>query len=292
MQLGGPVPDWLLSGAAIATVFTVMFHLGMAIVLDDFRQAARQPGLLLKGLFAVLIGVPALALVVVRCFDLPHPVEVGILLMAISPGAPVVLRRTLKAGGDRALAPALQLAVAGLAIISMPLWIVGLDEVYQSSATVDPRHLARQVLVLQLLPLALGMLVRHLNPARAVWISARLGPLAAVLLVIVVILALYASWHLVIGAGWSAILAIVILTLLALALGHLLGGPAASTRTVLASLSAGRNPGLALIVAAFNGAAPGVIATILAYLFVSALTAIPYLAWRRRLAAKSGVAVG
>jgi BASS family bile acid:Na+ symporter len=163
--------------------------------------------------------------------------------------------------------------------------------VYQSSATVDPRHLARQVLMLQLLPLSLGMLVRHLNPIRAAWISARLGRLAAVLLVAVVMLALFASWHLVIGAGWQAVLAIMMLTLLALALGHVLGGPAVATRTSLASVSAGRNPGLALLVAAFNGAAPGVIATILAYMFVSALTAIPYLIWRRRVAAKSGAVV-
>ena len=28
MHLGGPVPDWLLFGAVIATVFAVMFHLG------------------------------------------------------------------------------------------------------------------------------------------------------------------------------------------------------------------------------------------------------------------------
>jgi BASS family bile acid:Na+ symporter len=291
MLLGGPVPDWLLSSAVIATVFTVMFHLGMAIVPDDFRQAARRPGLMLKGLFAVLIGVPVLALVVVRCFDLPRPVEIGIMLMAIAPGAPVVLRRTLNAGGDRAFTPALQVAVAGLAIFSMPLWILGLDEVYQSSATVDPRHLARQVLMLQLLPLSLGMLVYHLSPVRAAWISARLGRLASVLLVAVVMLALFASWHLVIGAGWQAVLAIMMLTLLALALGHVLGGPAVATRTSLASVSAGRNPGLALLVAAFNGAAPGVIATILAYMFVSALTAIPYLIWRRRVAAKSGAVV-
>ena len=129
----------------------------------------------------------------------------------------------------------MQVAVAGLAIFSMPLWIIGLDEVYQSNVTVDPLHL-------------------------------------------------------VIGVGFGCA-GIMTLTLLALDLGHSLGGPAAATRTLLASVSAGRNPGLALLVAVFNGAAPGVIATILAYLFVSALTAIPYLIWRRWVAEKSGVAV-
>ena len=61
--------------------------------------------------------------------------------MAISPGAPVALRRSLGAGGHRSFAPALQIAVALLAVVSMPLSIAALDEYYGGQATVDPRHL-------------------------------------------------------------------------------------------------------------------------------------------------------
>lgn len=64
--------------------------------------------------------------------------------------------------------------------------------------------------------------------------------------------------------------------------GHLLGGPDPATRTAVAISSAARNPGLALLVATLNAAPPEVTATILAYLIVSALTLIPYVAWRRR----------
>ena len=49
--------------------------------------------------------------------------EIGIVLMAISPGAPVALRRSLEAGGEAGFPPALQIAGAGPAILSMPLSI-------------------------------------------------------------------------------------------------------------------------------------------------------------------------
>jgi bile acid:Na+ symporter, BASS family len=285
MPIEGPIPGWLLSGAAIATVFTVMFDLGLAIVPGDFRRAWKHPGLMLKGLFSVLVVVPAVALLVTRMFELARPVEIGIVLMAISPGAPVALRRSLNAGGDRAFAPALQIAVAILAVVSMPLWIAALDEVYGASASIDPRHLARQVFIAQLLPLGLGMLIRQISPHWAGRITARLDRVATILLLALALLALIDVWQTVVNAGLHATLAIVLTTALVLACGHALGGPDPASRTALAIVSAARNPGLALLVAAVNGAAPGIIATVLAYLVVSALTVIPYLIWRHRIGA-------
>ena len=48
------------------------------------------------------------------------------------------------------------------------------------------------------------------------------------------------------------------------------------------SAYAARNPGLAMVVATVNHAAPLVIAAILAYLLIAALTMLPYILWRRR----------
>jgi BASS family bile acid:Na+ symporter len=282
MPIDGPVPGWLLSMVAVATIFTVMFDLGLAITPGDFRRAWERPGPLLKSLFAVLIAVPALALLVVKCFDLARPVEFGILLMAISPGAPVALRRSLAAGGERSFAPALQIAVAILAVFAIPLWIAGLDEVYGASATIDPRHLARQVFVAQLLPLGLGIAIARLRPAWATAFGARTSRLTTILLLTLAILALVDVWKPVQDAGLHAAGAIALITAGALASGHLLGGPEPGTRTAAAILTAARNPGLAMVVATVNHAQPLVIAAILAYLLVAALTVLPYVFWRRR----------
>ena len=112
----------------------------------------------------MLVAVPVLALVLVRAFDLPRGVEIGIVLMAISPGAPVALRRSLGAGGHRAFAPALQILVATLAVVSMPLSIAALNHLYSGHASLDPREVARQVFIAQLLPLGVGIAVRGSAP--------------------------------------------------------------------------------------------------------------------------------
>lgn len=275
----------MLSVAAAATVFTVMFDLGLAIVPGEFRWVVQRPGLMLKGLFSVLVAVPALAWVVASALDLPRAAGVGIVLMAVSPGAPVALRRSLDAGGHRSFAPALQIAVAVLAVLSMPLSIAALNEYYGGRATIDPRELARQVFVAQLLPLGLGMLTRHFLATQAAWLEPKLRRLGTVLLIVLLALALIDIWDEVVGAGPRVTLAIVIATALALAVGHLLGGPQPAARTAMAISSAARNPGLALLVATLNAAPPAITATVLAYFVIAALTVIPYVVWRRRVAA-------
>jgi BASS family bile acid:Na+ symporter len=284
MPITGVVPEWLLSIVAVATLFTIMFDLGLAIEPGEFRWVAQRPGLMLKSLFAVLVAVPALAWLVARAFELPHAAEIGIVLMAISPGAPVALRRSLGAGGHRSFAPALQIAVTVLAVVSMPLWVAALDEYYGATATAAPQHLARQVFVAQLLPLGVGMLVRRFAAGPAAWLEPKLRRLGGILLVVLLVLALIDIWQVVVGAGLRVSLAIVIATTCALGAGHLLGGPDPATRTAVAISCAARNPGLALLVATLNAAPPAITAAVLAYFAVAAFTLIPYVAWRRRAA--------
>jgi len=280
----GIVPDWLFTAVAAATVFTIMFDLGLAIVPGEFRWVLRHPTLMMKALFAALVAVPALAWVVARALDLPRPAEVGIMLMAISPGAPVALRRSLGAGGHQSFAPALQIALALLAVVSMPLSIAAFDEYYGGTATIDPRHLARQVFLAQLLPLGLGMLARRALPVPAAWLEPRLRKVGTALLLLLLALALIDIWKPIVDAGLRAALAIALVTMLAVAAGHLLGGPEPATRTATAVSSAARNPGLALLVAQLNHASPAITATVLAYLLIAALTLIPYVTWRKRAA--------
>lgn len=284
MVPGGIVPEALMTVAAAATVFSVMFVVGLRIPFGEFRWVWDHPGLIARGLFAVLVAVPVVAIVVTRALDLPRAADIGIVLMAIAPGAPVALRRSLGAGGHRSFAPALQILVAMLAVVSMPLSIALLNHVYAGHASIDPLDLARQVFTAQLLPLGLGMLIRSLAPAFAGRIEPALSRVASAMLIALVVLAVVDIAQVVARAGPRVAIAIVIVTALAVGVGHLLGGPEPATRTAVAITSAARNPGLALLVAALNRAPPEITATILAYLLVSAATLIPYVAWRRRAA--------
>jgi predicted Na+-dependent transporter len=284
MIIDGLIPERVITLVAAATIFTVMFTLGLGIVLGELRGVARSPGLVVRALFAVLVAVPVLAVVVVRAFDLPRSVQVGIVLMNLSPGAPMALRRSIAAGGHRAFAPALQIMVALLAVVSMPLSIAALGALYAGDATVAPQDVALQVFKAQLVPLGLGMLWRRLAPGMAARVEPRLGRLSGLLLAALLLLVLIDVAPVLAGASWRVVAAIVLVTLLAVGTGHLLGGPTLPTRTAVAICSAARNPGLALLVATQNAASPALVATVLIYLVVSALTLVPYVASSRRSA--------
>lgn len=285
--MGATVPEWLLTAVIAVTVFTVMFGIGLSVAPGELRRVWQAPGPMLRGLFSVLVAVPALALVIARAFDLSRAAEVGIVLMAISPGAPVALRRSLAAGAHAAFAPGLQISAAVLAVVSMPLWIAALNEVYAGHARIDPRDVMRQVFIAQLLPLGVGIALRHFGATLAARIEPAVRRAGTVLLVVAVVLVLAELWRPLYEAGAATIAAMVLTTAAALAAGHLLGGPAPATRTAVAMISAARNPGLALLVATVNAASPAIIATVLAYVLISLLAITPYAVWRHRAATRA-----
>ena len=129
------------------------------------------------------------------------------------------------------------------------------------------------------------MAMRRVAAARAAWLEPKLKRIGGALLVLLLVLVLVNIWEVVVSAGLRVSLAIVLVTTLALMVGHALGGPDPATRTATAISTAVRNPGLALLVATLNAASPAIIGAILAYFVIAALTVIPYIAWRRRAVA-------
>jgi BASS family bile acid:Na+ symporter len=83
--------------------------------------------------------------------------------------------------------------------------------------------------------------------------------------------------------GNGTLLAIVVMTAIGLAVGHLLGGPLDEGRPVLALATAARHPAIAAAIAqaAFPDA-PLVPAAVLLDLIVVALVSIPYTRWVKR----------
>jgi BASS family bile acid:Na+ symporter len=284
------VPEWLLSLLAVATLFTVMSSVGLGIRLGDFRIVGQRPALLARGLVATLVVVPILAIGVARALALPRLEEIGLVLMAIAPGAPLALRNALGAGGHRGFAPGLQVAVAVLAVVSVPLSIAVLDRVYAGAASITPWAVAKQVSVAQLLPLGLGIAVRRVRPGLATSLEPMLARTGNVLLALLVVAAGIEIWGGVLGSGRRFAAAVAATTLGTLAIGHGLGGPDATTRTAVATTAATRNAGLALLIATLNAAQPAIRAAVLAYVACSLPIVLSYLAWRRVRARSSAAA--
>ena len=269
---------------ATVTVFAVMFAIGLMLGREQFAAALQRRVVLAAVVFAVVVPVPALAVLVLKLFGLKGPVAVGIVLMAISPGAPVALRRALDAGGDRAFAPALHLAIVMLAVLTVPATVVILDWIFAADFTVTPFHIGRQVFFAQLLPMALGALLRAVRPALAGRLEAPLGRIGNLLLLALAMMVLVDMPAIIAAAGWTPIFAGVGITVCALAVGAAVAWRDPAVQPAAAVAAAMRNPGLAIVIATVNNAPPTVTAAVIGYALGLGVTMVAFLQWRKRRA--------
>ncbi len=220
---------------------------------------------MLKSLFAVLVAVPVITLVTDMDSSSCHVLSVlGMAAMAIV--LVVAPRRSLAAEADRDFAPGLQVTIALLAVIdgaivarvARRVLCRQRDHFAMASVATGPSRTVPAP--------ALGVGLGQMHGPAAAWLRPRLARAGRWLLGALALLAILGFWSVLIATGLRVASAIVLATLAALAVGHLLGGPHPATRTAVAISTALRNPGLALLAAALNSAPPGVKATILSWL--------------------------
>ena len=268
---------------SIVTVFVVMFALGLMLGREQIAAALERRVVLTAVIFAVVVPIPALAVVIVKLFQPPLPVAAGIVLMAISPGAPVALRRALDAGGDRRFAPALHLAIVLLAVVTVPASVLILDWIFDKEFTVTPFDIGRQVFFAQLLPLALGAALRAWRPALAAVLEPRAARIGNLLLLGLGAMALVDLPAIIGQVGWGPSAAGFAMTIAALGVGAAFAGRDAEVRPAAAVAAAMRNPGLALLIATVNHASPSVVEGIIGYAIGLAVAMIVFLQWRKRV---------
>jgi len=284
----GLVPMALLKAISLLAVWMFMISVGLAAAPERMTYLWRRPGLLARALLAVFVCVPVLAVVLVVGLNLPRAARIGIVLMALSPAGPFSLQRSRKAGGQVEFARSLHLTLCLCAPVTIPLSLAVLGALFPVRAEIPSGAVMGQLLVPQLIPLALGCFVGTVRPGLAARITRPLEKIALALLLVLAVLVLAETWRLVFSVGWGTVAALVLMTAVSLATGHLFGGPAPETRTALAIASAARYPGIALLAATVNFPRQGVGAVVLVYMLVASLSITPYQLWRRSSARRKG----
>lgn len=276
----------VIQALAAMAIFLLMLTLGAKTPLDSLASLWRQPGLLGRSLLAALVlfplGAGVIGYLVLRGQPGAVPIGLGLAVLAAAPGAPLLTQRASMAGGNVAIATSLQVTLAALAVVTTPLTLLILTAIFsQVKASADFFIIAKQVLTVQFLPLGLGILIRRLGRETATDIADLLTTVANTLFVVLLVFLLGFSLVTIPTVPWRGLAVIPPVVAFGLMCGHLLGGPELDNRSSIATGSIARNAGLALFLVTANGAA-GAIPTIVAYVVVGAIAALPYNVWIKR----------
>jgi BASS family bile acid:Na+ symporter len=268
----GAVLAFLLQGAMIASVLA----LGLKARAADVLYLWHRPGLLLRSFLAMYFVTPLIAVLLVLLLNLPPGQSLGLVLVAISAGAPLLPKTLLKLGCNPPYVYSLLVSTALAAVLTVPCSLAVLSPILPEHARESPLSVAVVVARTFLVPLAVGMVLRHLAPLTADRIRGPVLLAAGLVLVTVLLGLLVLNFSAILEFDLPSLGAIAILTFGGLAVGHLLGGPEPGNRTCLALASSTRHLGLAAViaVATFSKARP--LPTVLVFMLVSIVATVLY----------------
>ncbi|MDF3038796.1 MAG: bile acid:sodium symporter family protein [Thermomicrobiales bacterium] len=263
-------------------VVTSMLSVGMSVTLSQVVAPLRNGRLLGGALLGNFVAVPALALLLGRLLPLDTHAGTALILLGTMAGAPFIPKLAQMAKGDVAFSVGLMVLLMVVTIGYAPIVLPRLVE----GVAVAPWDVAKPLVFLMLLPLALAMLVRARYPDLAANWSPELARISSVSLVLALAAIILVAYDTIFGAIGSWILiGAALLAIGSIVIGWVLSsGIDSATQRVAAVGTAQRNLSAAQLVAATSFGGETLVLTIVASL---ALTAVLLVA-----AAEMGKRVG
>lgn len=273
-----------------ASMFLIVFSLGLRATFRNVIYLSRRPGLLLRSILAMNIIMLAFALIVCVVFDPPAPIKIALVALALSPVPPILPSKQFKAGGSIEYTIGLLIGAALISIVLVPIAIELLGRGAGITMHMRPEEVASIVFISIVIPLIAGVVLRHFAPPLAERIADPVSLLATIALfaavIPVLLIATPALWPLI---GNGVLGCLIAFTLVGVTVGHLLGGPESGNRTVLALATGTRHPGIALAIASINFPnEKAVMVIVLYHVIIGTIVSLPYVRWRRRSHASAG----
>jgi bile acid:Na+ symporter, BASS family len=265
----------LISGAnASVVVFVVSSTLsvGLGLTVPQILGPLRNGRLVVLSLLANFVVAPIAALALARLLGLDEPLGIGLFLVGVAGGAPFLLKLAELANANMPFAVGLMVVLMVITVGYMPVVLPLLLQ----GVSVNPANIARSLILLMLIPLAIGLALRAWQPQGAARVRAFVAPVSSISMIFVIVLttaAYFGSMLTILGS--FGILAAAIFVVICFGIGWVLGGPAVDTRRVLSLGTAQRNTAAALVVAGQNFSDPKVVVMITVVMIVSFVVLMP-----------------
>lgn len=235
--------------AILAFIITSMVVMGLNVTIRDLLSPMKNRRLILASIVANFILVPILAFIIIFVLPVSREMAAGLILVSLAAGAPSTPKVAELTGGNIAYAVATTILMTVLTIILMPIILPYLLD----GITMDPSRIAANLVILMLIPLLVGMGVRHGSDRTAkkvlpvlFWVSN--GCIGIVFLTFGILLLERLGMLFGGDQGLLMLVVAIVFTLGSLAIGYALGGSSKETKNVLAFGTGFRNITAALVV--------------------------------------------
>ena len=141
----------------------IMLALGMGLTVQDFIRVTKQPRDFIVGLICQMILLPIIAFVLIKIFNTPVELALGVMIIAAAPGGVTSNILTKFANGDVALSVSLTAIISLISIFSVPFIV------FQSAELLQITYMSKEISMISIslkmffvvtLPVIIGMLIR------------------------------------------------------------------------------------------------------------------------------------
>lgn len=284
---------FLVDNAVPACLFLLMLVAGTEISRGDFLNLSHNVRAVLLGSAGQLLALPPIALAIVVVASPPPAVAAGLMLLSLSPNGGISNSYCYLARCNVLLSATITAVGTALCLFTIPVWLELLPDAREFNLHllhVPSQTAVTQLLVLMVVPMGIGVLVRHAYPQKTARAAKPLRWLSIGFVAIILALSVAT-----VGADLSELMFSIVVNaalfiVAAMAVGWLLGhGLNDRDRPVLVIEAGVRNVGVALLLG--RTVAPENFSTVASfitgYFIVEAVIMLSYACYQARRPGRS-----
>jgi len=243
------VLETLAQLSVLVFVIASMLAMGLTLTIPQITAPLKNTRLVILALAANFILVPAFAYLITLLFSLDDSVEIGLILLSTAAGAPFLPKLAEVAKGNIAFSVGLMVLLMLVTIIYLPLVL----PLLLGDVEVNPWEIARSLIVMMLIPLAIGLFIKARYDDTAAKMQPTFALASNIALLTLAVAGLVLNFSSMIDlVGTMGILAGIIFVFASAAIGFVLGSSDSGIRNVMGLGTAQRNLAAALVVAGQN----------------------------------------
>lgn len=195
----------------------IMFGMGMSLTPKDFRNVFKQPKNVALGSVLQFVIMPSLAFVLIKIFDMPPAIAIGVVLVGCCPGGTASNVISYIAHADVALSVSMTMVNTILAPFVTPflIWLI-------AGAWVNISFPAMMVSIIKmvLLPLLLGVAINYFFPKAVARVNGVMPMLSALVIILTVGCVVSLSGRTILDNGLLILCVVILHNLGGMALGY------------------------------------------------------------------------